>query len=468
MTDPNFVIYGLEREFERVEDFVENIKSGIADFFFLNFFAPEGFAKSYLIRQTWKKYERILPVAFIKVKEYLNPDGEADCPTILIKILQDFDERLPRRVSQLPAGYENLRNENELAEILVNLVKNAKDAEKIFLFLFDDYDLLPGPISSQIETEVFSKLVEMSVTGIILTSKLELVFDNGFELRMRLEHYEVSNLDIEGISKSLPQYQGIASEIYMLTGGIVNLMSGLVQQLEQSQINSGNFHLHQNELTKKYYQDFIENTILKQYKPQVRDTLLVLALLRRFDSKVLTKILPEILPQYYSEDMPPGFYIELIKGLGDTVQWRAQGGYTVVPALRVALHGYVRFDIPEVFRKVNLTAVRVNRDFLTNGGYKEYYLLELIYHKIILSRDEKGLGLFPIQEKVGKELVEYLNGDSAALVPQNDLDLLRNWLKQDPDISIYINEEALKAIDRMIQVRDMENRALKEARKEQL
>ena len=87
-------------------------------------------------------------------------------------------------------------------------------------------------------------------------------------------------------------------------------------------------------------------------------------------------------------------------------------------------------------------------------------MIELIYHEVFLHRFEKGLSIFPIQEKVGKELAEYLNGESALLVREEDLDALRNWLKQDPDLSVYITEEALKAIDRQIRIRIYENQAL--------
>jgi hypothetical protein len=232
-------------------------------------------------------------------------------------------------------------------------------------------------------------------------------------------------------------------------------------------VTSANFKEHQNDLMRRYYKEQIEDKILTNYHETTRETLLVLSLLRRFDIRILKDILPDILPQYYSRENLSDVYIELIKSLGNSVQWRPQGGYTIVPALRVALQGYVRFNRPDdLFKKGNEEAVKLYRQLLSEN-YKEYYLIELIYHEIILHRFEKGLGLFPIQEKIGRELVEYLNGESAALVREEDLDLLRNWLKRDPDISIYINDEALKAIDLQIRVRIYEALALKEKEKEQ-
>ena len=457
----NYSTYGLEREFQYIEEYVENIRSGIADVFFINFFAPEGFAKTELLDKTWQEYERTIPIAKVTVKDYLQLGG-VDLRAMILQIIRDFEERLPRRTVNLPAGYKQTVNENRLMEILLGMVNGAKDAEKIFLLLFDDYDLLPGQFARRLEERLFAPLVQSRRVGVILTSKLELVFNDVFDLRMRLDRYEVSSLSIEDISRSFPKLQAIAPEIYILTGGMKGLIVGLINQFERFNITSSNFSKFQMELMHAYYKEQIEDKILEHYDEKSRETFLVLSLLRRFDIRILKEILPDVLPQYYNEENFSDYYIELIKSLGNSVQWRSQGGYTIVPALRVALQGYVRFCRPEdLFKRGNEAAVRLYRKQL-NESYKEYYLIELIYHEIILHRFEKGLGLFPIQEKIGRELVEYLNGESAQLVREEDLDLLRNWLKSDPDISIYINDEALKAIDLQIRVLIIEAQVLTE------
>jgi hypothetical protein len=455
-----YPIEGFDREFFRIEEFIEAIKALISNLFFLNFFAPEGFAKSYILDKTWEKYERTLPVSLVQVKNYIQDNKSFLLSDLLQKILADLEERLPRRVVNLPIGYRQVTNEAQLAEYLVHQVENIQGTEKVVLLLIDDYDLMPDDASRWFESAVLGPLVRTRKVGTILTSKFELVFNDEFDLRMRLDRYEVSSLNIEAISRSFPKYQGVASEIYMLTGGMMNLTRNLVQELENSKITPGNFHEYERELMQKYYQQFIEQFILLQYPDKkIRDTLLVLSLLRRFDSRMLENILPQAMPEYYDPSNLTNYYIDLIQSMGNNIQWRSQGGYTIIQALRMALQGYVRFTKPELYKKVNMAAIGHYRDLLKHD-YREYYLVELIYHEIIFHRFEKGLGLFPLQEKVGTELAEYLNGDSAALVREDDLDALRNSLKQDPDISMYVSDEALKTIDLQIRVRIYENQII--------
>lgn len=463
--DP-FNISGFNREFQRIDEFIDNIKSGAADFLFLNFFTPEDEVKYYLLARTWQKYERIIPMTLVRLRDYTQDNGDFQLSKLLLKIVQDLSERLPRRIVDLPTDYERISNEVQLAELLIHLVENAREVEKAIVLLVDGYDSMPANISRWFEGAVLGPLVRTRRVGAIFSSNFELVFNDEFDLRMRLDRHEVSGLSADDISRSYPEYQGIASEIYLLTGGMMKLTSGFVEALKNSQITVSTFHEYQQELMQRYYHELVEQIILPQYEPKVQETLLVLAILRRFDIRVLEYTLPKVMPHYYDNSNMADYYIELIKSLDSNVQWRAQGGYTLRQALRMVLHGYALFKKPELYKNVNLAAINLYRELL-HENYREYYLLELIYHEVILHRFDKGYGLFPIQEKVGKELEDYLNGESAALVREEDLDLLRNWLKNDPDLEMYINEEAIKSIDRQIRVRIYEYQVAKKMSNQQ-
>ena len=70
---------GQERQ--RVAEFVENIRAGVANYFFLNFFAPAGFGKTAALEQIWEEYERVLPASFVRITSSIKKMRDSLCAT---------------------------------------------------------------------------------------------------------------------------------------------------------------------------------------------------------------------------------------------------------------------------------------------------------------------------------------------------------------------------------------------------
>lgn len=446
-----------KQEQTRIEEFVDSVKAGVAGYFFLTLFAPPGYGKTMLLKQVWNAYERTLPASLVQMKSFREQNsGTFALRDLLVHIIRDLRDRLPRRVITLLSDYEQMTNEKQLAEIIVDLVSGAKEYEKATLLLLDDYDAIPEEQRDWLEKNVFSEIVREGKPAVILTSEREVRFRETLDLRMRVECRELDELSVEAISHALPEYQGIAGEIHRITGGLPVFTEQFVEQLKAAHIVApDDFRTREQELVRKYHQAYIKDKILAEFEPDIRETLLALALLRRFDVKVLGKILPVVLPDLY-KDYKTINYLNLVDRLRSWVQWRMQGGYALDDALRVTLQGYVRIEKPDLYEKMNRAAVALYRDLLQQE-YREYYLVELLYHRLCVFQFEKGYGLSFVQDqmsqaKVGDELLANLNGEITGRIHIPDLDSLRNSLQRDPDLKDYA-QDAVRAIENLMNQR---------------
>jgi hypothetical protein len=450
---------GHQRELEITTDFLKDIESGVSDYFFLNFFAPDSYGKTYLLERIWNKHERGTPVSFVRVRSFLENNKVCNLCDMLIYMMNEFSFRLPKRIADLPQGFENSEDKEWLAEWVVKLVSTAAEVGKGTLLLLDDYDDMPLESRRWFEDKVLIHFAKTKRTGVILTSALELRFTGRIVFRMRKYSYELSSLSTEAITRSFPEYEAFASEIHRMTGGLPRLMGELVEQLKTSEVTTvDEFRSRQEELTKKYYGTYVGDIVFQDVPQNMRKTIQVLSLFRRFDVLVLNGILPKVLPEYY-HDYGTADYLDLIEHLGSRIQWRMQGGYALNEAVGMVLRGYVFFEEPKLFEKVNRAAVLLYRSLL-NEEYREYYLVELLFHGLELLRVHDGSDLTPIHSRIELELMEYLNGEIAIQVREADLDSLRNTLMKDPDLKDYISEDVLNAIKSMIDARILEVRVL--------
>jgi hypothetical protein len=443
--DSKLYALNLRRELEHATEFVEMVKAGIAQYLILNLFAPAGFGKTMLLDDLWKKYECALPASLVRVRDFQNETF--DLCGLLTHVIHDLGDRVPKRVAGLPADYKDSKDKEWLTEWLIALVSGAKDFEKATLLLFDDYDCLPENSRRWFESEILGPLVRAKSVAIILTSERGLRF-NAFDLRMRLENRELSSLSAEAISEALPEYDEIAGEIHRIAGGVPLLTEELVKQLKAAQVTVTDFQSRRQGLVRGFYRTHLKETVFKNVPQEVQETIMVLALLRRFDVKVMGKILPVLLPQYYETYNTPEYLNLIERPLNSWAQWRMQGGYALNPAYRVLLSEYVWTENPKLYEQVNRAAVASHRELLKAEGYREYYLLELLYHRLVLDRIEGKNKATAI--RLGDELQKCLSSEDAASIQAADLDSLRNSLKQDVDLKDHVSEAVLRMIQDLI------------------
>lgn len=443
-----------QQEREHLRKFVEDIKNNLAGApLFLNLFAPKGFGKTSFLEQMWEEYERVLPASLVRARDFLREDASLALDKMLIHIFDQLGERLPRRLAPLPSDYKGWTNVQQLAEWLLKLVSGAKDYEKVTLLLIDDYDFISEEQRHWLQEHFLSPASRQGKIAVVLTSETELRFTESFELRMRLECRELTSLDPEAISRALPEYEGIAGEIHKITGGLPLLTEQFIEQLKDLQVKTlPDLKVHAQELTNRYYRAYVEDRILADLASDIRETMLVLSLLRRFDIKVLKKLLPDLLVEPY-QSYGTVDYLDLIDRLRPWVEWRRQGGYTLNPALRLVLEGYILTIRPDLYKKVNHAAESLYREWL-GSEYNEHYLVELLYHVLAQYRAEVN-GLFFVQDemsqaKVGSELLRFLTENGGHIHDVDSVIALRNSLEQDPDLKNYISENVKREIDRVI------------------
>lgn len=447
-------------ELPDIDELINNVKTGVASYFFLNIFAPKGFGKSALLEQIWERYERELPVSKIHVDEHIATDGSLERITILKSIIDQLDYRLPKRVTQLPANYSDLSGANQLAEILLKMIDQASQTGQMILLLLDDFDAMSDVSERWFETQILSPAAQTRKVAVILTSEFEVRFADRISLRMRLESHQLPSYDLETIARFYPNYEGIAAHIYDLTGGLPLLTDKLVHQLENTKVTSAvAFQDQEEELSRKYYGTLVSEIILQDETVEMQETLQILSLLRRFDVMVLSQLMPLLLPDPYQE-YDATRYLDLIEELGSRVQWRKQGGYALNDPLRIVLEGFVRFTNPRHYEIVNRAALTMYRDLLKpSQDYHEYYLVELLYHLLRILRLENGPDHAALSLAISRELRRYLYDESTAAIREAELDSLRNALAQDTHLRDYVSTDALKEIKRLIRARQFESDA---------
>ena len=456
-------IYQYEEKL--LKNFIEEIRIGISNHFLLNFFAPPGFGKTVFLEGAWSEYGKIMPASFVHVDEFKKNNIFSICE-LLIQILDELDDSLPKRISQLPVEYRNSNDREELAGLIVDVISRVKDAEKVILFLLDDYDHLPSEESCWFEKKLLAPIARIRNVAIILTSEFELRFTDGFELRMRLESCEIRSWSSDAIAHAYPEYSEIATRIHEITGGMPLMTKGLIQQLVNSRVNdAAEFQSDEQRLIRIYYRTLVEENIFKELSQSMCETLQILSLLRRFDIVVLKEILPKILPEAFTHSGTAEF-LDLIEQLGSRIQWRMQGGYAINDALRMVIKGYVQVEKPDLYKLVNQTAIFLYRELLKEE-YHEYYLMELLYHGLVLFYLVKDASKSP-SVQVGDELYDFLYGDSVEPVQLVELDSLRNSLLRDPDLKTYVSDGVLKEIQRLIRVRIIETDLINRSESETL
>jgi hypothetical protein len=455
------IIYEEARrqERDRVREFIDQIKNDISGApFFLNIFAPSGFGRTAFLELIWKDYERVLPSSFIHAGKFREKNN-TNIRELLLDIIHDLVESLPKRGTFLPSDYV-ARNEEDLAYIVINLVRRSRDYEKVVLLLVDDYDLIFEEQRRWLQGNVLSPISQTGKVAVILSSETEIRFTENFELRMRLACRELESLDPETMSRVFPKYENIVKEIYDITGGLPTPTEKFIEQLEISNITSASdFQSHAQNLTQTYYRSYVDQNILGNIESNLRETILILSLLRRFDVKVLREILPDLLPKLYNK-YGTADYLDLIDRLRPWVQWRRQGGYTLNHALRLMLEGYILTLRPELHKKVHQILEILYSKWLKEE-YSESNFIELLYHLFSSHKTEKTKK--PISEqikiyesKISGKLQAYLQEDGGRQLNADELDSLRNSLDQDDDLKRYIPEESRNLFREMINQRIIE------------
>jgi hypothetical protein len=415
-------------------------------YFFLNITSTRGIGRTTFLRSLKESYQDERPVAMVSVLQYEKKDSLTGYA--LGRFLHDIVVQL-RSQEDVDVGEEDESlSVAALARKLLALVDKYVADEQTPLLFIDDYDQLPYGVRTVFEEVVFSRLFESGRwVMVILSSEQPLHFTNRLDLRMRRRHFPLKPLSAHDIERYVPEgSESLADVILTWTAGMPDLVDFLVQKTEELGIhNPEAYQERERELLGEEYRAEVRRVVFPDVRETTGDAIDVLALLRRFEVKVLSYVLPRTngstFAQFKQKD-----YLDLINALGSRVYWREQGGYALDNMLSGMLTAYLREFEPDFFDRVHQTTVEMYTTWLQEQ-FRPYYLLEMIHHEIELRRraavEEAALRTF-----VNQRISDYLEGEYGTLPDEVDGYVsLREALERDQELSGLVTEDTYKLIE---------------------
>jgi hypothetical protein len=274
---------------------------------------------------------------------------------------------------------------------------------------------------------------------LVLSSKLELNFARkSFELRTRLQSHRLQLYTPEDINRLYPQYADLAVYIHKLTGGIPSLVRLMVEVLEDLGVNDTKaLYTNRDKVLRPYYGHAILK-LLNGEPERIQELVQILALPRRFDAKVVGEILERI----RNHAARPGdtfYYLDLLSELDRWLRWRDEGGYALHPPHRTVLQDYIRYKGLDVYQDVHQALVAFYCDALSRE-YQEYYVQELLYHRLCLECDMQEraplLGQNPANVSTDA-LLQDIKGHTMVHVTEEQATYLQKLLMDDADLRRY-------------------------------
>jgi hypothetical protein len=280
----------------------------------------------------------------------------------------------------------------------------------------------------------------------VLASEQELAFTDRLDLKVRLETRPLSRLTQEAIGTIAPRYTTLAGEILEWTGGLSELVESLVGELNRRGIETlEEYCVHKRELLTGPYREHVNQIVFDGLPEAIRQAIVILSLLRRFDVSTLRGVLPEIAQSFRPYTIRQ--YLELIDQLGSRVRWRDPGGYVLRDSLRTILANYEQTYEPSTCEEVHRVAGRLYEEWLQER-YRSYYLQEMLYHRIALGVFSPEDDSSNLVQQANDVVLEYVEGKRTP-GPCEDIDELRKLkesLERDEDLKELISSEVREAI----------------------
>jgi hypothetical protein len=448
MTDGSTMLFTRHEDLQLIRDFVESRSYYQC---ILNLYAISGVGKTIFLRTIQHNYQEQLSTSFISIDEFSDPNFIYRLDQLVTRIISDLQ-------GTSPVASSETAQITDLADALVNLIKELANRDRVTLLIFDDYDKMPAHPRAVFEDIVLSRIVKLPTrTPIILSSQQKLQFVDRLDLRVRIEDRELSRITAENIRQSIPEYTDLAPEIKTWTGGMPYLVQTFVARVRDHHINNiKDYQAHRSELLDEHYLHEVRTVVLGRTAEEqkiddkaIEKLLDILALVRRFDIGLLKILAPRLDPDAFSHYTQKD-YLEVIRRLGSRVSWRLEGGgYTLDEMLKAMMSNYIRVFEEETFQKIHQTIVEVYRETLSTK-YNQSHFVEMFYHLLLLER-HKGKDDNHIARFITDKIVDHLNKlRSSEFRDVAELDSLRQRLMHDPDLKPFLGDSVFTAIDEMM------------------
>jgi hypothetical protein len=433
-----------DADHQTVKTFI-NVQDDMA---ILNIFSVDGFGKSQFLQDVALESSAIIPLAFVHAKDGRRvEDGGYALDRLIKAIVKDLAQNLAEHHPQTTVAPAPT-NDADVIQDLLNNVDLVLRVGKGVLFIIDDYDAIPPGVRAVFESNFLHQLIHRDGrVRVILSSAQQLTFPERLDLRLRLTTRPLSRPSENDIASSIPpEYQALAPLISRWTGGLPDMVGYLLTRAQaQHQTGFDTIGLDESALLGTEYPARLRNVVFEDIAPPPNDSFEILGLLRSFDIAGMRYVLAHVHPEIF-EEKKQIFYLDLIHEMGSRISWRPQYGYSLDGTLRDLIRNYVcRFDRP-LFMRVNNIVVAMYTDWLSEG-YRQQYLLELLYHftQLQLASDEAES---TIGERVGQRLLAYMSGErrtGPATIEQ--IDGIKSALLQDSDLRPYLDNQVWASLD---------------------
>ena len=278
------------------------------------------------------------------------------------------------------------------------------------LLLFDDIER-NQTVKDWLEMAVLGPLMVSDRVVTVVTSRRPVHWKE-LPVRRRARECKLLPFSPEMIAKQIPQYAGLADEIYGLTFGHPYsnyIIAEKLKELEKrEEIDREAFFKYRNRLMEYLVDTVIYPYIMKDVEGPIIEVFRMMAPLRGFDVEMLKDVLSSAVPDSFS-GKSWNHFLSIFRGMVDTglIEWDSDRKYyTIDSTLRKMLALHLELQDRDLYTRVNESALKKYSDLVEKVQRRsDVYIPEILYHSILLSAEKRSEEIRRILER---ELNKYL------------------------------------------------------------
>jgi hypothetical protein len=331
----------------------------------------------------------------------------------VVKKYYDMDQET--KLYKRPEWLEALRSTFEEFIKLVN-TQSSEIPQPVVLF-FDGDKSLDFQTRDFIEEWIVNPVIQIKHAAVVWTDLRPHRWKRP-EIRRNLNSNNLTVFNEKETKKQL-ELDEYYETIHLLTGGHPGANKAIKEKIGKDGFSP--------ESAREVMFDYIENSVFAGLPEDEKTALTYLAMVRLFDTQMLTEVLKTADPSQFSEkseDYLYNLFLNLKKS--DFLEW--DKGYALVRDLRHPIQKYFLEANPTLFSAVNDAAIKVYKDWLNNPvDNRLLFIEELLWHTAM-----KSLADSP-EQKMEERETEIINvlGEQLNIMTKyiKDSEVLKNNFK---------------------------------------
>jgi len=404
----------------------------------INFVGVVGIGKTSLLHQVFEDCQsQKIPVVFTDLGKDSYQKAEEGRLAVLADVLQSVSEiqvstrSFQKAKSQLEETFRNQQDEDgNLKDDLTSIRQREEQLEVVksefmgtlikwvhrtdytpLVLLFDNTDRTDPQLMDWLEESVISPLIRTERVLAIFAGRSPVRWKR-FEVRRRVYQYKLQPFNIGQTRVQIQKYTMLSDKIIGLTFGhpygnakVAETVQSL-ETKERENITRDNFDNYRLQLMDELARVLIDQHIMRDVHPELKQALRVISILRHFDVNALRVILTRFLsPQFGGKG--GGYYLSMVARMVETtlVEWDSvRKGYAIDLSVRRMLALHLQLTDQDKYLAINHEAIDLYRDWIQRiAENRSGFIIEYIYHCSNVLKIEKGSA-----DKIGNELASEL------------------------------------------------------------